>query len=504
MIHPPACFSLTILLSLLPGLLPTALGSDLEEPSRTPSHRSRPSVLFIAVDDLRPDLGFERGSLAITPHLDRLASQGRAFTRHYVQVPTCGASRYALLTGRRPDDLHSLTNQAFSRLREPAHRERATRLLPTHFRRQGYRTICLGKVGHQPDGRLFPKEEDGGSGESEMPGAWTRIVDASGRWDRGWGAFFGYGDGTSRTRGKTPPLERTSTEPDQLPDGLLATAAIEELESLAEKDQPFFLAVGFYRPHLPFSAPEGFWALYEKSELPPVPAPSVPTGVDPAISLHASGELLRNYGGHPEKPDPGSGYALEIRRAYLASVSHVDAQIGRVLEALERSGLDERTIVVVWSDHGWHLGEHGVWGKHTLTEFSLRSPLILRLPGQKLPGVACSRIVESVDVYPTLIELCHLPGVSGLDGESLVPQLLDPGAPSRDRAWSAWRRGRHVGYTLRTPTHRLTRWFREGEPVQVELYDHRRDPLEVLNLAGREVERVRLLSAEGPRPFHLR
>jgi len=438
---------------------------------------ARTNVLLVCVDDLRPDLGCMDLPTAQTPNLDRLASQGRLFLRHYVAAPTCGASRCALLTGRRPVAAKSVGNAAFELLRrdeEPQDSESFAHL----FRRAGYRTISIGKVTHTPDGLAS-------DGAAELPYSWDEVGAPRGQWKDSWDAFFAYADGSGRTKGDSPPFEvLEGTSDEDYPDGLIARAAVARLESLAEQDQPFLLAVGFYKPHLPWCAPRRYWDLHPMSALDLPANPSPPSEVDRSISLHASAELLRNYGGYQGDPRVDLDYARHLRRAYRASVSYVDAQVGKVLDALEETGLADSTLVVLWSDHGWHLGDHGVWGKHTLHERSLRSPLILRLPGMSAPGEASDAIVESVDIYPTLIDLCGLEAPSGLDGVSLRPQLEHAGAAGRERALSFWRRSGFEGTSLRTDRWRLTRWTRDGAPVMVELYDHEKDPEESVNVAG--------------------
>jgi len=445
------------------------------------------NVLLICVDDLRPDLGCMDLELARTPNLDALAARGRLFTHHYVSVPTCGASRLALLTGRHPVDPRSFGNAAFDLLAsdvEPEQPESFVHLL----RRSGYRTISIGKITHSPDGL-----DEGGP---ELPYSWDEVGAPHGPWPNSWDAFFGYADHSGRVRGESPPFELLEGTVDaSYPDGLIADAAARELAALAELDGPFLLAVGFYKPHLPWCAPQAYWDMHpaESVDLPQTSQP--PQGSDRELTLHGSGELLVNYGGYQGDPRVDEDYARHLRRAYRASVSYVDAQVGRVLEALHDTGLEDSTTVVLWSDHGWHLGDHGVWGKHTLHERSLRSPLIVRTPGLPQPGVACDAVVESVDLFPTLAELCGLELPGELDGTSLVPQLEDPGSASDGRASSYWRRaGRAKGHSVRTQRWRLTRWRRAGEQIFVELYDHQADPEESTNVAAERPDVVAELS----------
>ncbi len=477
---------------------------------RAQSAGSQPfNVLLLCVDDLRPELGCFGRTHMVTPHIDRLAQEGRLFTRHYVQVPTCGASRYALLTGRRPDTVKSLSNWAFDQLRSKEKNQSlapgAPTTLPRHFKLNGYQTICIGKVSHQPDGLNYLKEKEEGAGDPEVPAAWDKVVRASGRWKSGWNAFFGYQDGSARERGQSPATERSLEKNGDYPDDLIAQAAIQELKSLKKKSKkPFFLAVGFYKPHLPFTAPDEYWKLYDSKKLPEIEVPDVPLGSDPKITLHSSSEVLKNYGQHPPKGIQDSEYVQKLRQAYFACVSYVDDQIGRVLSELKKQKLDRNTIVVLWGDHGWHLGEQAVFGKHTLFERSLHSPLIIRVPGMKQPGVGTREIVESVDVFPTLNELCQLPKIQQLSGKSLVSKLDEPLGISAAMARGYFRRGNRVGYTLRSDGFRVTHWYRGRELISQELYDHRQFDYEKKNKYLELREHYERLKEKLPLPFHFK
>lgn len=444
----------------------------------------RPNVLFIAVDDLRPQLGCYGNSYMVTPNLDHLAGEGRLFLRHYVQVPTCGASRYALMTGRTPARTDGFNNDAFEK-----HRAEGGVFMPEWFRRQGYRTESIGKISHQPDGRIF--EYSGkGDGRLEMPESWDAVGLPYGQWKYGWGAFFGYSNGVGREFHPSPTgTEFHPVEDDGYPDGLIAHAALERLENLSRKDAPFFLAVGFFKPHLPFNAPKKYWDLYEDQAIPLPENPSRPEGVFDR-SLHSSGEMFGRYR-HPEKPPVSEDYTQHLRRSYMACVSYVDAQIGKLLKRVTELGLKDNTIVVVWGDHGWHLGDQGLWGKHTLFEQALRSTLIVRVPGQISPGMPSDRIVETLDLYPTLLELCGLERPQGLDGESLVSEFKggEPKiSPENEMARSYWKNGK----SLRVNRWRLT-VYGKGEDASVELYDYLMDPFERRNVAANFPQIVEVL-----------
>jgi arylsulfatase A-like enzyme len=448
--------------------------------------KERPlNVLFIAVDDLRPQLGCYGHEEMVTPSLDRLAQEGRRFNHHYVQVPTCGASRCALLTGQYPSLPEAYDNDAFSTL--PRTPGKGPLSLPALFQRNGYTTVSIGKISHEPDGLLT-------DGEPELPFGWDEVGMPHGKWQDAWAAFFAYAGGKTRVVRKTPVSERGDVPDNGYPDGLIANAAIAKLNQL--KGKRFFLAVGFIKPHLPFNAPARYWDLYNPAEL-PVPAnPAPPSDVDPSISLHNSGEMRGQYTGFSEPGVVTEAESRHLRHAYRACVSYVDAQIGRVLAEVDRLGLRENTIVVVWGDHGWHLGEHGIWGKHTLHEVALRSPLLVRVPGMAEPGVAAEGLVESVDIYPTLAELCGLPPLSGLSGKSFASLLKNPRANGKPAVFGFWRGGR--AHTIRTPKYRLTQWAgnASGSPVlQTELYDQGHDPDETLNVARDHPETVEELSS---------
>jgi len=313
---------------LIAGALRVAAAAE-EAPAAAPRH----NVLFIAIDDLRPQLNCYGEKYMVTPHLDKLAAGGRRFERHYVQAPTCGASRYALMTGLRPSTPRSMDNGAFADLAEPTP-ERPESMAHL-FRRHGYRTVCLGKISHQPDGRVF--SYDGrGDGHLELPHSWDEVGAAPGKWETAWNAFFGYADGSARVPGKTPAFEAADVEDEGYPDGLLAGAAVEKLREL--KDKPFFLAVGFYKPHLPFNAPRKYWDLYDRDEIPLSPNPEAPAHIDIKRSLHGSGEMFGSYR-HPERGGAGKrisdDYARTLRHAYFAAVSYADAQAGKLLDELE-------------------------------------------------------------------------------------------------------------------------------------------------------------------------
>lgn len=436
-----------------------------------------PNILFLSVDDLRPELACYGADYIRSPHIDRLASEGRRFSRHFVQAPTCGASRYAMLTGR----YHRGSNHAlFQRAR--AHGDEAESVLPSlpgWLRQHGYRTVSVGKISHHPGGRGGPDWDD--PEKPEMPGAWNRHLLDAGPWKHPRGAMHGLAHGEIRKRaGDMDVFQAAEGDDDIYPDGRVFAQGLEQLERLAADPEPFFLAVGFIRPHLPFGAPAKDLEPYADLELPPVPHPEKPEG---KTTWHGSGEFMK-YNRWGRNPNDDPEFALEVRRHYAACVTYIDRLVGRMLESLDDHGLADNTIVVLWGDHGFHLGEHAIWGKHALFEESLHSPLIIRAPGLPDPGEPSDAVVQAVDLFPTLTALAGLPAPQDLDGVSLVPQLRDPAAPGHPAI--SFGRG---SATIRTATHRLIQ-HRDGH---LELYDHRTPEGETRNLAEVDPETAKTL-----------
>ena len=445
----------------------------------------RRNVLFIAIDDLRNDLGSLGVAHAKTPQLDAFANSSRVFSHHFVQVPTCGASRCALLRGCYP----SVPSQVGNNGIKQTHADWASQSMPAIFRQGGYRTLALGKISHYPGG-LTGKEW--AEGPEEMPGAWERSWIPDGPWKTPESIMHGYANGMARKPGKSPPWESLDGPDTTYPDAWVAAEAVATLKELADQKKPWFFGVGFFKPHLPFAAPKKWHDLHSAGvpDLNPSIAakPSWPSG------WHNSGEFRGNYGHEPGRnPDQDVEYARQMRRAYAAGVSYMDAQVGTVLAAIKDLGMEKDTIVVVWSDHGFLLGEHAVWGKHCLFDRALRSPLMIRYPGVELPGQICDATVETVDLLPTLTELCGLPVPAGLDGRSLLPQLTNPSAPASKPARSFWTDGQK---SVRTDRWRLIAQFgKESLPTRIELFDYKNDPDETSNVAEPHPAIVRELLA---------
>ncbi len=448
---------------------------------------SPPNILFIAIDDLRNELGVY-GSTVKSPNLDALANEGSLFTNHYVQVPTCGASRYALMTGQRPSKIVHLKNNAIEFEISTQPETEIPESFIHQLRRNGYHTVGIGKITHSADGLLYGYEE-GVSVKRELPHSWDELLFDSGKWKTGWNAFFAYANGENRQslKKQVKPYEIGEVDDQGYPDGLTANLAVSKLKELKNKKQPFFMGVGFFKPHLPFNAPKKYWDLYQRDSIPLSANPRIPENIN-LKSLQASGEF-NQYALGEEKASLSASvsddYARKLRHGYFASISYIDAQVGKLLQELKTQGLDENTIVVVWGDHGWHLGDQLVWGKHTLFENALKSTLIVNYPELENQNKRVQNMVESVDIYPTLMELCGISFQHKIDGESFAP-ILNSNS-SRDNsnqvAYSYFKNG----ISMRTKKYRLTKYFR-GEQPDVELYDHSVDPNESKNIAKENPE----------------
>lgn len=455
--------------------------------------KARPNVLFIAVDDLRPALGCYGVSQARTPNLDAFAQAGRLFQQHYVQVPTCGASRYALMTGTLPREKSALNNHAAIKgtTALPPGASDAARSMPELFRKNGYKTVCIGKLSHMPGGKVF--NYDGtGDGHDELPDAWDEYLTPYGDWKYGHGSFFGYAGGRHREdkSGYKPYCEFPDVGDDGLPDGLLADAAIKRLKTFGDSGKPFFMGLGFYKPHLPFVCPKKYRDLYDGVAFPS------PHGMQQGDTQHwhKSGEFYKYTTNRPfDTPAKGETLAesdaQEARRAYFACVSYIDAQVGKVLRTLREAGLDKNTIVVLWGDHGWHLGDNNIWGKHSPLEKALRSAFIVHAPGMQAPGTPTESLAATIDIYPTLVDLCGIENrktAKPLDGVSLRPVLDNPMVQARDAALSFWR----SSTSMTSNNFRLILTADKKGNYSYELYDHRTDPGELENIAGNNPERV--------------
>ncbi|MCC5839405.1 MAG: sulfatase [Opitutales bacterium] len=436
-------------LFLLPLAACHGIGEKGEAP---PAQAERPNVLFISIDDLRPSLGVYGDTLAITPHMDRLADSSRVFLGAYSQQAVCGPSRASLLTGKLPDNIRVWHNRNLFRDTRP---DIVT--LPQLFKNNGYHTASMGKI-FSGD----PREED--------PVSWS--VPFILRQD-GWRNYVNHSG-----RGKGPAFEAADVPDDGYPDGKVTNLAVAALKDYKENGTPFFLAVGFFKPHLPFNAPKRYWDLYDPAvfELERQPR-RVQGAPDLAYRPHRE---LGGYSDVPANERVNPELARTLRHGYYACVSYIDAQVGRLMETLDELGLAENTIIVLWGDHGFALGEVSRWAKGTNFELDNRVPLMIRAPGMMKPGVPTEALVELVDIYPTLAGLANLPMPGDLDGTTLKPLLSDPSAPGREFALSQFARPGNprtpevMGYSIRNVTHRYTRWvnFSDKKTVAEELYDY--------------------------------
>jgi uncharacterized sulfatase len=441
-------------------LLALAITAPVHAQDKKPAKKK--NVLFIAVDDLNTALACYGHPLVKTPNIDKLAKRGTLFTRAYCQFPLCNPSRASLMTGRRPDATRVHDNATNFR------KSLADSItLAQLFRYLGFHVVRIGKIFHYGvPGQI-------GTSGMDDPRSWDEFFNPIGC-DR---------EEEKRLKNYTPKIQlgaalawHASDSPDaDHTDGKVAAEAIRQLE--LNKDRPFFLGVGFYRPHVPWIVPKKYFDMYplDKIELPKDP-PNVREGVPPiAFTVNPP-----NYGISAEDQK-------NAIRAYYASVSFMDAQVGLVLDALERLGLADDTIIVLFGDHGWLLGEHGLWQKMCLFEESARVPLIIAASGSKAPGKKCDRLVELIDLYPTLADLCDLKAPKNLDGTSLRPLLDDPAKPGKKAALTQVTRGDAkqgviMGYSVRTERWRYTEWA--GGTRGSELYDHDADPKERRNLAA--------------------
>tara|TARA_R110002049_G_scaffold2750_2_gene21772 strand:- start:652819 stop:656415 length:3597 start_codon:yes stop_codon:yes gene_type:complete len=470
------------------------LGRVMSRPNEETAKVKHPNVLFIGVDDLRPELGCYGADYIHSPSIDRLASEGLLFKRAYCQWAVCMPSRASLLSGLRPNTFKGKANQFRKVVPDVV-------TMPQHFRNHGYFTQSFGKVFHG----AWETAYVGDSYQDPLSWSAPRFVSSPQYY------FSPRGIATAREifATATPKFlflgdaQRNVDDPDQwkqyfvrglsteapdvsddVPgDGIITEAALDRIRSLAESggEQPFFLAVGFMKPHLPFVAPKRYWDLYKPSDLPPVEVSQPPSGA-PRCALTGSGEL------HTYSDIQSTLTADQVRRlrhGYAACVSYIDAQVGRLLDELDALQLRDDTIVVLWSDHGYKLGDFGAWCKHTNFELDTHVPLIVSAPGKR-QAARTDALVELVDLHPTLSELAGLPVHQGADGVSFAGVVNDARAHGEDAAFSQYPRGKVVGYTMRTADHRYTLWRNSetGAVEAVELYDYRDSPIERVNLAG--------------------
>ena len=490
----------------------------------------KPNILFIAIDDLRPELGCYGSNIAISPNLDKLASDGLLFERAYCQQAICRPSRASLMTGARPDTTGLYHNYVALRDLQPN-----ILTLPQHLIAHGYTTVYCGKIFHQGD-------TDEKHSWSRRPVKWVKGVSPP----RGPYALpqnnrlkqenlkqmlAKYGEAARKGLASGPAFENADVPDHAYGDGYETLRAIATMKELVkDKNKPFFLALGFKKPHLNWTAPKKYWDLYDAGKIPMAAHENAPQN-GAAMGLHASFEL-RTRAGIPKHGPLGEELSRTLKHAYLACVSYVDAQLGLMIDSLEEAGVRENTIIVVWGDHGWHLGDMGVWGKATNYEIATRVPMMIWAPNMKTRGQNTRALVELVDIYPTLCELTGVPIPPHVEGHSFVPLMDSPNRPWKKaafsqypnpalREWAAnplsrgmretwfgpliqevenrimdqqgirWNRDlfeKHLmGYTMRTDRYRLVEWRDhrnpDSAPLFVELFDHNNDPYETNNVA---------------------
>jgi iduronate 2-sulfatase len=465
---------LLLLAALLPGWLTAA----------------QPNVLLILVDDLKPALGCYGDAAAKTPHIDRLASRGMRFDLAYCNQAVCAPSRFTLMLGS-----HSTTTGLYGLGSQLRRRWPEAVTMPQYFAKHGWHTESLGKVFHMGHGN------EGDPQSFSVPHFKDKVIEyldpastQGGQLTREEALFTNQKLDQIRTLPRGAAFESPDAKDEDYADGRVAAETIQRLRSATK---PFFIAAGFVRPHLPFCAPKRYWDMHDPSKL-PMPAHELLPEGSPRVAQKRGGEIAA-YAPVPEgdvafSPD----LKRQLIRGYYAATSYVDAQIGKVLDELERSGLANDTIVVLWGDHGFHLGDLGIWTKHTNYEQANHIPLLITAPGVTSPGSSTRQLAETVDIFPTLAELAQLPAPAGtptIDGRSLVPVLKDPQARIRDHAFHCYPKEK-MGRAIRTERYRLVEWKKPGTPpetAELELYDYEADALETKNLAPEKPEVVRHL-----------
>jgi len=435
-------------------------------------NKARPNILFIAVDDLKPLIRAYGDHIAITPGMDRLAREGMTFQNCYVQQAVCGPTRASILTGMRPDktkvwdldtDFRQVNPNAVS--------------IPEYFIRNGYESAGVGKIYHESS---IGKGHDAPSWS--IPWVPVNVPNY----------VLAKGD-------EFPATECADVHDNTYKDGRIAEEGIKLMQQLKDKGKPFMLSIGFAKPHLPFVAPKKYWDLYRRDQFKIAPFQKKALN-SPDIGYHEAGEIkhytdipqFENYSDN-ELNHLSETKQLELIHGYYAATSYMDAQLQKVLNELDRLGLSENTIVVFWGDHGWHLGDHGLWCKHSNFEQATHACFLMRVNGKSKnskPTTQC----EFVDIFPTLCELANIPVPSYLDGVSLVPSMKKSKAELREYAFSQYPRGKNMGYSIRTKRFRYTAWicdsysaekpFNEAKIIASEMYDYGKDPLETKSVVG--------------------
>jgi iduronate 2-sulfatase len=460
---------------------------------------AKPNILFIAVDDLRPELGCYGKDYIKSPNIDRLAREGMVFNRAYCQQAVCSPSRSSLLTGTRPD-----TTKVWDLVTHFREALPAVVTLPQHFKQSGYFVQGMGKIYHggyddppswsvpwqTPKAVKYALAENVKLDQRQYEGEPDGDAPSKTRKKKSIPGSTADGPPSTGPNSRGPAFEGADVPDNTFQDGKVAELAVSTLRDMAKKKEPFFLAVGFIKPHLPFVAPKKYWDLYDPAKIQLAPNKFRPKDA-PAYAILPGGEL-RNYHGIPEGSIPDD-LARQLKHGYYAAVSYMDAQLGKVLDELDRLGLSTNTIIILWGDHGWKLGEHDAWCKHSNCENDANAPLILSVPGMKNAGTRTDALVEFVDIYPTLSELAGLPLPGHLEGASFKPLLDNPKRAWKPAAFSQYPRSAGqsgsealMGYSMRTDRYRFTVWVGRNDHTKVdaiELYDHQVDPQENTNVA---------------------
>ncbi len=459
----------------------------------------KPNVLLLLVDDLKPAMGCYGDRHAITPAMDALAARGMRFDLAYCNQAVCAPSRFTLMLGSHSTStgLYGLGSQLRQVLPDAV-------TMPQHFTKHGYRTESLGKVFHIGHGNL------GDPKSFSIPHFHDKVIEYldpestdGGKLTREEALFTNQKLGNIRSLPRGAAFEAPVAKDEDYADGRVAAETIRRLEAAKarrEKDgTPFFITAGFVRPHLPFSAPKKYWDMFDPAKLPMPKIKTFPKDAPP-VALKRAGEISA-YIPVPVDGQVDEALTRELIHGYYASTAYVDVQIGRVTGALKKLGLEDNTIIVLWGDHGWHLGDLSIWTKHTNYEQANRIPILIVAPGVAKAGSATRQLAETVDIYPTVAELAGLPAPKGpqsIDGKSLVPVLKNPKARVRDHAFHAYPR-RRLGRAIRTERYRLVEWRNPGEPVskaEYELYDYAKSPVETVNIAAEQAALVKKLAAK--------
>ncbi len=496
-------------------------------------NKSKPNILFIAIDDLKPILGCYGDKMIKTPNIDRIAKNGTVFFANYCQQAVCGPTRASIMTGRRPDYTKIWDLKTKMRDMNPD-----ILSIPQYFISQGYSTQGIGKVYdircvdkdidkpswsvpyYQTDKSLYSKQT-GEPAINYYQNPVTKELAKKALQEANAKGLKGEAATTDALIRVKPSVESADVPDDAYTDGVHAKMAKNILIGLSKKNEPFFLAVGFSKPHLPFVSPKKYWDLYDREKMPLAPFQQ-PTENTVPIAYHNAGELRAYTDIDPinsyTDQKPGLSISVEKQKelihGYYAAISYTDAQLGIVLNALDSLGLTNNTIIVLWGDHGWHLGDHNLWCKHSNFENAARAPLIISAPG--LASSAVKSPTEFVDIFPTLCDLTNVKIPANLDGKSLVPAMKKPATVIKEYSVSQYPRSGAVseserlgyadaefmGYSLRTPQYRYTIWmknrwrtsqvFNKNLLIGAELYDYQKDPFEKVNVVGKKEYAVAL------------